>query len=83
MRGSPRGARKALDRLGAQGKAESTTVASGDPGRKKTGIRCCGACQLAFVAVVVVAERGWLRWRSTREAVAAVMRGGMTAMALG
>ena len=58
MRGSPRGARKALDRLGAQGKAESTTAASGDPGRKKTGIRCCGACQLAFVAIVDVAERG-------------------------
>ena len=56
MRGSPRGARKALDRLGAQGKAESTTTASDDPGKKKTGIRCCGACQLAFVAVVDVAE---------------------------
>ena len=56
MRGSPCGARKALDRLGAQGKAESMTAASDDPGRKKTGIRCCGACQLAFVAVVDVVQ---------------------------
>ena len=58
MRGSPRGARKALDRLGAQGKAESTMAASDDPGRTKTWIWCCGACQLVFVAIVDVAERG-------------------------